>query len=465
MSDPLRQPGAANVGAGALSRGANGRWELGVVVLYNSATHTSMVRTHSGRPLRDVPQIKGTSGGYDHLETGTTVVISWDLGIPAIVGCMDFTGLQQAAIAPPSLTGVEGYGDADPTQATQGGNSYKPPTAPTDMSPGDWAQVGGAGNHVAVLAGGVTLMGSPTAQVQSFGLSGTLKSVARRIQAISDFGRWGTENDQGKTSFVLRAGSSQSTQTGLDEQNWTINLDLGATGDVLDFSIADPVGRTLFRLHAGSDGRVQLFGDGGVDVSSGTGGTAETRNDVAGSRSSTVVENDDLAVQGDATAVVDGADSRQVGGDSSTVVGGSASTFVGGDSALTIGGDDARVTAGSTSVTMGKSLTAAVADDVTATVAGRLTATVVGNATIASQQTATLSGRSVVLGTRGLHPLPQFDVFLVDLGNFLTNLTTALGAVVASDPATLASMVALIQAFGAQVASGAPYESQVVRND
>ena len=75
--DPLH-PGkaAANVGGAALARGAGGRWELADVLSYNSATHTSIVRTHSGRPLRDVPQIKSGPGEFDHLETGSMVVVT-----------------------------------------------------------------------------------------------------------------------------------------------------------------------------------------------------------------------------------------------------------------------------------------------------------------------------------------------------------------------------------------------------
>jgi hypothetical protein len=354
VKDPLRaRRGAANLGAAGLGRTGKGNWELGVVVAYNSATHTSIVRTHSGRPLQDVPQIKSTATGFDHIPTGTTVVVSYDLGIPAIVGCMDFPGPSQPSVQAPTLTGVEGVGDADPTQLTQGTNNFKPPNAPTDMGAGDWAQVGTLGNHVAVLEGGVTLMGSPSAHVQSIGPSGTLRTIARRIQQFSDFGQMRIENDQGRTSFVLRAGSNQSTQSGMDEQHWTIRLDLGATGDVLDFRILEPEGKLLFRLHAGSDGRVQIYGDGGVDLSSGDKGTSEMRHDVAGSRTATVGGDETHVVGGSMSTTIGSSAATTVSVDETRSVGRNSTEFVGGARDVGVSGDETQAIAGSRGVQVG----------------------------------------------------------------------------------------------------------------
>lgn len=464
MRDPLRSPGAANVGAAGLSRVAGAQWELGVVVEYNSATHTSLVRTHSGRPLPDVPQIKATGGGYDHLETGTNVVICWNLGFPAIIGCIDFVGAAQAAITPPSITGVEGYGDSDPTQATEGLNSYKPPTAPTDMQPGDWAQVGADGNHVAVMAGGMTVLGSPTAQVRSFGRSGVLQHVARRMQAVTDFGQWRVENDQGRTSFVLRAGAGQATQTGLDEQHWTIRLDLGATGDVLDFKISEPGGKLLFRLHAGGDGRVQIYGDGGVDVSSGAQGAAETRHDVAGRRVSAVASSDSLSVAGNRSAVVDGSCSTEIAGDATRVIGGSEVLSVGGDAARGVGGDLASVVGGDVALKVGGKTDAKLEDDLATLIDGALSISARKSIAVKASGAASLTGSHVTLGSGG-HPLPKFDAFLRDLSDFLSHLVSAIGCLVPSNPFGLAIQLALMQKFIIFTSQGFPYESRKCSNE
>lgn len=395
MGDPLRPArGAANIGAAALARGntspdGNPQYELGEVLAYNSATHTAVVRTHSGRPLQDVPQIKGTVGGFDHLPTGTTVVIFWGLSFPTILGCIDLVGQAQSTIPSPTLTGVEGVGDSDPTQATQGSNNYKPPGAPTDMTQGDWAQVGTFGNHVAVLEGGVSSLGSPAALIQSLGTSGTLRAVARRIQQFTDFGQLQIENDQGKTSLVLRAGSSQTTQTGLDEQHWTIRLDLGATGDVFDFMITEPEGKLLFRLHAGADGRVQIYGDGGVDLSSGPNGTAGMRHDIVGNHTTAITRDAKRTVQGSDEMLIDGSSTTTVGGNTARSTGGDVTEFAGGDRDVGVSGDETHVVAGTRTTKIGGD------DDVA----------VDGNSTTAAKRTNTVEGLKVKLGKNAVEPV------------------------------------------------------------
>jgi hypothetical protein len=298
-------------------------------------------------------------------------------------------GPSQLAIPSPTLTGVEGVGSNDATQPTQGSISYKPPGAPTDMSAGDWAQVGTLGNHVAVLEGGVALLGSPAAHVQSIGPSGTLRQVARRFQQFTDFGQVRIENDQGKTSYVLRAGSNQSTQTGMDEQHWTIRLDLGATGDVLDFRILEPEGKLLFRLHAGSDGRVQIYGDGGVDLSAGANGNAEMRHDIAGSHTTAVAGSTTHTVQGNATTTVDQVSTVSVGGDHVHSVGGNATMFVGGAHDLGVSG----------------SLSCAVGGKRVTQVGGDDQATVEGSVSMSAGETLMVDGQQVQLGASATDPV------------------------------------------------------------
>lgn len=452
MKDPLRaRRGAGNLGAAGLGRGAQSRWELGTVVAYNSATHTAIIRTNAGRTLRDVPQLKATAGGFDHIATGTAVAISYDLGFPVIVGCIDLPRQGAAATQSPTLTGVEGVGDADPRQITEGASSYKPNNAPTDMGAGDWAQVGTLGNHVAVLEGGITLVGSPTAHVQALGASGTLRTIARRFQQFSDFGEMRIENDQGKTSYILRAGSNQATQTGIDEQHWTIRLDLGATGDVLDFRIQEPTGKLLFRLHAGADGRVQIFGEGGVDISAGAAGTAELRHDIAGARA-TEIEGDDVhAIGGNATHTVGASASRSVSGDDVLAVGRNLTEFVGGAHDLGISGDETLVVAGNCTTKIG-------GDHVT---------TVAGTATLDAKQATTVNGAQIKLGTHAEQPIARGLDFGRDVLGPISSAANGLvlGAATANaiaaalpgppltTPATVATLSAAISAFGTAVVS------------
>jgi hypothetical protein len=469
VTDPLRpKNGAANLGSAGLGRTrptGNERWELATVLAYNSGTHTAVIRTEKGRPLQDVPQMRHTQGSFDHLQTGTQVVISWDLGFPVIVGILDLVGPAQTAIPAPTLTGVSGVGQDDPTQPTEGTNNYRPPHAPTDMGGGDWAQVGTLGNHVAVLEGGLSLLGAPSAQVQSFAAQGILRHVARVMENISDFGLWRMENKQGRTSFVLRAGANQTTQTGLDEQHYAIQFDLGATGDILDFKITEPEGKVLFRLHAGADGRVQIYGDGGVDISSGAGGLAEQRHDIAGARTTSVGGNETHAVQGGHAHTVDGDHALTVGGDHAHSTAGNATQFVGGDHAHGVGGDQTSVVAGKRTTSVGDDDKHDIDGDWNVSATGSLDLKARSGATLETSGQAKVNGAQIILGGSGMHPIPKFDLFLIDLAAFLGSLTTAIGALVPSNPFALAPAMVQIGLFAAKVASQLSYISTKVRND
>lgn len=424
------------------------------MLAYNSATHTSVVRTDRGRPLKDVPQIKATAGGFDHIPTGTTVVIFWGLGFPSILGCIDLVGQAQSAIPAPTLTSVDGVGDADPTQAIPGFNNYKPPGAPTDMSQGDWSQVGSFGNHVAVLEGGVSQLGSPSALLQSLGNSGTMRTIARRIQQFTDFGQLTVENLNGQTSLVLRAGSNQTTQTGLDEKHWTIRFDLGAAGDMLDFTISTPEGKTLFRLHAGSDGRVQLYGDGGVDLSSGGGGTGTMNHDIVGDHVTSVTGDMTQTIQGDKTSTVDGGETVSIAGTSMRAVTGHQTLFVGDNCDTGISGDETRAVGGKRTTQIG-------GDDVT---------DIDGNSSITATQINTLDGVQVKLGQYAIEPVIKGTTYASSVmtqvaaaGAALTTAGGAAAGVVSSDVAsgtpTIATVTAVATLAAALTAVGALFSA------
>lgn len=471
MKDPLKPSrGAARRGSAGLGRRTPGdviRWELGTVLAYNSATHTSDVRTLSGRPLKNVPQIKSTAGSYDHIPAGTTVVVSWDLGIPAIMGCMDLPGAALPATQGLSLTGVEGVGSADPTQATHGSNNYKPATAPTDLGPGDWAHVGAMGNHVAILEGGLSLLGSATAQIQSLGATGTLRTIARRVEQFTDFGQLRIENDQGKTSLVLRAGSNQTTETGVDAQHWTIRLDLGATGDVLDLRIVEPQGKTLFRLHVGPDGHVQLYGDAGVDISAGATGAGILQHDVAGSRATRIERDDTVTVRGAHQLTVDGDVTLAHNNDHVMAIGGHATMTVGKNLVSLVQGDVSAITQGHANhINQG---------DRTTAILGAEQLTVDGNLTLNAKQQTIIEGRKVALGKHAQQPVIRGTDFqtrviaqLSSAGTALTVASTGASAIMATPltppsvttPLALTAVIAGMSALGsALVAIASSYPS------
>lgn len=491
--DPLAaKRGAANIGSAALDRGSDRSRELAEVVAYNSSTHTALVRTHTGRPLPNVPQIRPGPNDYEHLKVGTTVVVSYDLGFPVIDGVLTIPGPPQDVLSAPTITGVDGVGDDNPLQPTDGANNYRPPTAPSDMTQGDWAKVGALGNHVAVLEGGISSLGSPNALIRSLGLIGLLQTIAKSTQTVTDFGEWKVTNDQGRTSFTLRAGANQTTQTGLDEGHWTIRIDLGAAGDLFDFQITDPVGKTLFKLHVGADGRVQLYGDAGVDISSGPNGDNEQNSDIIGSRTTNIGADDALTVDGNRTMTVGKAVTENIATDKQTAVGNDDSLFVNKDRTVSVGGNQTRVVAGGAAKDAKPGNTAyavkvlnggymidignpadganisAMAGFALKTALGDISVESGGGMTLKAKQQVDIDGLVVNVGGN-THPMPLWDTFLRELGQFLTTLLIGLQVGTVGSPfkqqlVGINSAAAQLQQFIQKVAMGVPYESKKANN-
>lgn len=491
--DPL-QPRSVDrmTGAAVMSRGSDGRsWEAATVMAYHVATHSADIRTYEGRVLIDVPQIRTSPRSNEMLESGTDVIISWDLGFtPIIVGCFEAAGRQVDSPIRPSLTGVTGLGDDNPLQPVNGHSNYRPPDAPGDMMEGDWARTGPEGQAVAVLRGGIAQMGSPTALVQSLGMNGLLRMVAQRITGVSDFGWWKMDNDGGKTSFILRAGANQQEETGLGEEHWTIRLDLGATGDLFNFEITDKNGRPLFRMHVDADGHLELYGKGGTEISAGDNGKVD---DCEGDRSHTVGGDADETIGGNATTNISGSVSTTISGDSIESIGNDRSRIINRNEDINIGGNRNDIVAGGSSsdakegnialtttilnggwsvdignTGKGASSSAKAGWSIT-TGSGDITLTSGGKLLASAADKAVIDGSSIEIGKDGSHPLPLFDTFLGDLGEFLETLLIALAAGTEGSPVAqvltgLDSAQAALNEFVQNVLSGQQYTSRKAKN-
>lgn len=484
-NDPL-DPGsrAAKMGE-ALARGGAPNWEFADVLEYNVATHTATVRTHTGRPLQGVPQLRQGSGGCALLAPGTTVAVSWDLGMPVIVGCLALPGKNDGIATPVTVTGVSVGGDYDPTQATEGVNNHKSPSAPVDLSAGDWVQTGSGGNHVGVLEGGVTSMGAPTALLRSLGLEGILQSISRTSQTFNDFGQWRVVNDRGRTSFILRAGANRTTQSGPDEEHWTIRLDVGATGDLFNFEVTEPTGQRLFRFHVSADGKLEIYGSAGVDISSGPRKGGMAQHDVDGNRATAISGTEVLTVEGGRTTRVAQGDTLTVATDKTSAVGGSEMRFVNNALTESVGGKKTDVLAeGAETRVLNKSWVVDIGNPAKGarpgSTAGFELRTTKGNVDVSAgsrlnlhaDSVATVSG-SVVHVNGQQHPLPKFDEFQRELAQFLATLVNVLnvGATTAFpysvvSPGLIALPAALpsLQNFISKVAAGAPFQSTKARN-
>lgn len=482
---------AANLGEAALKRGGARSRELAEVVACNQGTHTYLVRTHGGAPIPDVPRKRSDPRDFAMLPLGTTVIISWDLGFPYIDGCIDMPGLPQTALQAPTITGIDGIGADNPLQPTDGNNNYAPPTAPTDLTQGDWAKIGPLGQHVAVLEGGIASLGTPNALVRSLGLIGLLQTIAKGIQTVTDFGEWKVVNDQGNVSFVLRAGSSQTTQTGLDEDHFTIRLDLGASGNLFNFQITTPEGKTLFKLFAGADGRVQIYGDAGVDISSGPNGDKEQRTDALGAHTTNIGADKTTTIGGVHAMTVGKSSTRNITTDQQVVVGNDDTLLVNKDQTISVGGNRTDVVAGGTAqdakpgnvaVSM-KVLNGGYMIDIgnpadganISAQAGYSLKTALGDISfdagmgmkLHAKQTVDVDGQLIKLG--GSHPSPLFDDYLRDEAQAWIQLLAVLQAGTAGGPTAqqltgLPAVAAQLQQFAQKLAQGIPYESRKVSN-
>lgn len=439
-----------------------------------------------------MPQIKFGLGEYEHLQTGTTVVVSYDLGFPAILGVISLTGPNQTAIDPPSVTGVEGLGSDNPLLPTEGSNNYCPPTAPKDLTAGDWARMGSLGNHVAVLEGGVSSLGSATAMVRSLGLSGLLQLIAQKMTTITDFGTWRVDNNQGRTSFILRAGSSQTTQTGLGEEHWTIKLDLGATGDLFDFQIGDPNGKVLFKMHVGPDGRLELYGDGGVDISSGKKGNSETRQDIQGARATNIGSDDTTVVTGARKVTVGKSVTENITTDRAVTVGNTEAKFVNSNRTVNVGGQHTDIVTGGESKDArkgrparttklvnggwmidignpkdGANISAQAAYELKTSL-GDINFDAGAGMKLKAKQLVQLEGQLVTVNGN-VYSGTKWDDFLRDFGVFLNLLLAGLQAGTVGTPVkqqlvVLMGTIAQLQEFATKVNAGQPYMSTKWKN-
>ena len=325
-STRLDPNGTAVAGRGDIAR----RGEFATVIAYQADRYTATVRTERGRTLTGVPRLRSSPGEVVALAPGAEVLITYDYGIPLILGVLTIPVLgntTSGAIPVSEVSNVGGNAREGTSNITGNGN-FRLATEPRDVLPGDWVQRGELGNQLAILGGGTTLMrGGPLSQVRAHLIDDLVEIISRNFRHITDMGEFTVTNDAGRTSMQFRGGSTQSTETGSDAENWTIKFDLGAQGDLFNFELCTPSGQTLFKIHVDSSGSCEIFGVNGVALSSGSrdGGrhteeyTSDSSRTVTGTRSSSTLRDE----------------TRNVGGNSTTEVGANHTVTVGNDASLT----------------------------------------------------------------------------------------------------------------------------------
>jgi len=306
------------------------RWTTGVVVDYNPVSQNYRLSIEGVGFNDTVPRLARDPGDLTILPPETVVVVHNALGYWVIDAVLKQAPVDPDRTPAPTVSEVPGIGGDDPARALD-------PSAPTnrargdslDVLAGDWLRRSPDGNFLAALAGGTNVMqSSPFAAVRTHALQELVEIFAHQYRHISAMGNFEIKSDNGKTSLVWRAGADQSEENGPDRENWTIRLDVGATGDLFDLSITTPDGQLLSRIHLNAQGKIQILGVDGVDiVSGGDPGvvgkevTASSKEQaIGGSFTQYIGQGHATQVLGSREASISGNDSTMYGNDKSEVV-------------------------------------------------------------------------------------------------------------------------------------------------
>jgi len=294
--------------AGADSRGrfldkpqAHRQWEVCSIFDYSPQAQTYTVAAGSGALVPDVRRLVGDPGEVGILPRSTEVVVHYELGFPVIAAVLKSAATGAVEVNPARISEVRGVGGEDGVydQVTSA-SVARAPNDPIDVISDDWIRKGRHNNFVGVLSGGTNILSSsPMAQIRTHGVNDMVEVFANLYRHISSMGNLEILNDGGKTSLTWRAGADQTTENGANAENWTLRLDAGAAGDLFRLSVTTPNNNTLCEVHMSADGRLSLTGVAGVDISSGTRGTA--REDVAENKEVAVLGNMETSVRGAVT--------------------------------------------------------------------------------------------------------------------------------------------------------------------
>jgi hypothetical protein len=281
--------------------------------------------------MPDVRRLVEDPGVVGILPRGTEVVVHFELGFPVIAAVLKSAATGAVEVNPAQISEVRGIGGEDGVYDQKNPySSVRAPNDPVDILADDWVRKSRHNNFLGVLAGGSNILSSgPMAQIRTHGINDMVEVFANVYRHISALGNLEITNNGGKTSLTWRAGADQLTENGANVENWTIRLDAGAEGDLFRLSVTTPNDNTLCELHMSADGRLSLTGVAGVDISSGTRGTA--REDVA--------ENKEVSVVGAMSTTVGGEVTETLNAGKETLVANNYTVSAGNDLKEVVGHD------------------------------------------------------------------------------------------------------------------------------
>lgn len=322
------------------SAGRSVTWARGYVVTSDVATGVHKLNVDGVGGVQDARRVLRDPGDTSILPDGTVVIVHNALGYWLIDGIIKEPEIVPTTLPPPTVTEVRGVGGEDPVNAMgSGGPFMRSSDTPTDVLPGDYVRQSPDKNMIGVLAGGTNIMqSSPFAAVRTHALDDMVEVFAHKYRHLSAMGNLDIKSEDGKTSLVWRAGSDQSEENGPDRENWTIRMDVGASGDLFDFAITRPDGNILSRIHMSATGRIQIMGVDGVDIISGGDTKTVNKEVVLSNKEVTYDGNLAQSVAQDHTTVIDGSRQTQVSGNDGRITGGDFNDTVGKDWNHTVNG-------------------------------------------------------------------------------------------------------------------------------
>jgi hypothetical protein len=267
----LPSAGAVARGEGALATPAAQRRERGFVVSVDANSHVYRVKLNTGPILDGVPRIRAYPGDLGLLQIGQPVRVDWGLGSPYIDGILPLETARPSNDQPEGITDATGHGGQDPVLNRNMGRTARAAGEPNDILPGDQAFLGPDGAAVGALQGRVALLrGSNLAKIVAHGADDKVDIFAGLLRVLTWMGESNYVNDEGKTSFTWQGGADQLTQSGPDEEKYTVRLAVGHLGNMLRLEITTPDGQPLFRFHVDPNGRCELYSRGGLNQQSGS---------------------------------------------------------------------------------------------------------------------------------------------------------------------------------------------------
>ncbi len=452
--DPLA-PAVGRTGATWTNPAPNLR-EHARIVSVNPANRSYRCVTLSGRAVTAL-RLQASPHDDEIWQIGTNVRIDWSLGYPYIDGVLPSNNAQPDPDSErvDNPTGTDGFGN-DPAFDVNHGAQGRPPGAPTDVLPGDFVRRSPDGASIGAYHGRLAMLfGGHMAQLLAFGEQDRVELVAGVLRILTWMGESKIENVGGRTSFIWRGGADQLTETGPDEERYTIHLDVGATGNLVNFRVTTLDQQTVFSAHVTREGRIELYGAAGVHAafldqeSAGHqiryDGPVDTQ--IEGERTEHVGGNSAQTITGAETHEVSNNVVFRVGNDWSLTINRNSENSVGGNRSEHVVGDDTK--------TVGQSESTTVTGNSTETITGSKTVTSTADLALTSNsgsirltcQSADMSldagGNVVSIACRGVEIAGSTDnavlytVLQSILSTFITNYaahTHAVSGAVASPP-------------------------------